>query len=241
MSVLTIAQNVANEAGFSSPSSLVGSSDEIAIQLLALINKETRFLSNKFDWQKLVTFGTFNFVSAQPTYPLPNDFNRFIPNTVWNNTARRPLIAPTSAEDYGIQSNYLISSGIDKMIYIANNLIYITPVPNSTDVINYQYITLKIFQTSLGVGKTAITLDTDITTVPEFLVELGVKLRFLVAKGLISPAELTAAYESQDYKDQLSSAISSDGFGRKNPINMNSGWGAYWLGAYTQDSNFPSG
>ena len=37
MSVLDIAQNVAKETGFTAPSSLVGSTDELAIQLLALI------------------------------------------------------------------------------------------------------------------------------------------------------------------------------------------------------------
>lgn len=240
MSILTIAQNVAMETGFTSPSSLVGSADENAIQLLALIKKETRALSDRYQWNKLIVRGTFNFVASQEAYPLPADFKDFIQKTIWNYTARRPLIAPITAEDYEIQKNYLITSGIDKMVHVYDGEMHITPVPSSTDTINYEYTTLNIYQTALGVGKPEITLDTDTTTIREFLVELGVKLRFLVAKGLVTPAELEKSFEKKDYDMQVENAILTDGFGSKNPINMNSRVNAFWMGAYTQDSNFPS-
>jgi hypothetical protein len=239
MSVLTIAQNVALETGFTSPSSLVGNNDEIAVQLLALIKKETRELSDRFPWQVLTIRGTFNFVNGQEEYTLPSDFKDFKQNTIWNYTARRPLIAPINAEDYEIQKNYLITSGIDKMVYVYNNKLYITPTPGSTDTINYEYTTLNIYRTAAGVGKAAITLDTDVTTIREYLVELGVKLRFLVAKGLITTAELPMSFEFQDYERQVQMAVFKDGFGQKT-LNMNNGGNAYWKAAYTQDSNFPS-
>jgi hypothetical protein len=86
MTVLTIAQNVAREAGFTAPTSLVGNADETAIQLLQLIKTETTDLSNgviagqatpmNFNWQALVKRATFNFVAAQETYSLPADFKR---------------------------------------------------------------------------------------------------------------------------------------------------------------------
>jgi len=239
MSILTIAQNVATATGFSSPTSVVGSADELAIQLLSLIREETRSLSDRFPWQKLVKRGTFPFVSGTESYILPTDFKDFIPGTIWNYTARRPLIAPISSQDYEIQKNYLISSGIDKMVYVYNNLIYITPTPSSADTINYEYTTLNIYQTSGGVGKAAITLDTDVTTIPEYLVEMGTKLRFLVAKSLISTAELQGSYEALDYEAQIQRAILKDGFGRKQ-LSMSGRSNAWWMGAYTQDSDYPS-
>ena len=240
MSVLTIAQNVAMETGFTSPSSLVGSADENSIQLLALIKKETRALSDRYEWNKLIVRGTFNFVNAQEAYDLPTDFKDYMPKTIWNYTARRPLIAPITAEDYEIQKNYLITSGIDKMVRVYDGQMHITPVPSSTDTINYEYTTLNIYQSAGGVGKPAITLDTDTTTIDEYLVELGVKLRFLVAKGLVTPAELEKSFEKKDYDMQLDHAILTDGFGSKNPINMSSRVNAFWMGAYTQDSDFPA-
>lgn len=243
MSILTIAQDVAMETGFTKPSSLVGNTDEIAVQLLALIKKETRALSDRFLWNKLVKRGTFNFVSGTDAYPIAtiaSDFKDFIPNTIWNYSARRPLIGPISPEDYEIQKNYLVTSAIDKMVYVYNNTVYITPTPSSTDTINFEYTTLNIYQTAVGVGKTDITLDTDVTTIREFLVELGVKLRFMVAKGLITTAELKNSFEYQDYTDQMQKAMLTDGFGQKPTISMSGGSSPYWTAASTQDSNFPS-
>ncbi len=239
MSILTLAQNVANAVGFTAPSSVVCNTDELAVQLLALIKEETRALSDRFPWQKLVKRGTFPFVSGTEAYALPSDFKDFIPYTIWNYTARRPLISPIDAQTFEMQKNYLISSGIDKMVYVYGNEIHITPTPTSTDTINYEYTTLNIYQTAGGTGKAAITLDTDVVTIGENLVEIGVKLRFLVAKALISTAELAGSYETLDYEAQVQRAMLKDGFGRKK-INMSGGGSPWWKGAYTQDSDWPA-
>lgn len=250
MSILTIAQNVAMETGFSSPASLVGSSDEFAIQLLALIKAEVFDLSNgviageqnpiDFNWQVLVKRGTFNFVANQEAYTLPTDFKDFIQKTIWNYTMRRPLLAPITPEDYEIQKNYLITSGIDKMIYVYNNQMYITPIPTSTDTINYEYTTLNIYNSSGGTGQKDIIADTDTCAINEKIVQLGVKFRFLIAKGLIPSTGFPSSFEYSNYNAAVQRAILKDGFGRKTPISMNGAGNAFWKAAYTQDSNFPS-
>lgn len=233
MSVLTIAQNVANETGFESPSFLIGNADPTAVQLLGLIKRETRSISDMFEWQALRIRGTFDFVDGQEAYPLPDDFKDYIPKTMWNFTSRRPIITPINAEDYEIQKNYLITSGIDKMAYIYDNQIFITPVPGEADTINFEYMTLNLYKTDLGIGIPDITADTDSPIVREYLVELGVKLRFLVAKGIDHTFELV------DYDRQVMKAIETDGFKQK-ILNMNSGGLSYWTAAYTQDSNYPA-
>lgn len=244
MSVLDIAQNVAKETGFTAPSSLVGNTDELAIQLLALIKNETRALSDRFPWQALVKRGTFNFVNGTEAYSLAtiaSDFKDFIPDTIWNYTSRRPLIAPISPQDYEIQKNYLITSAIDKMIYVYNNTIYITPTPGSTDTIYFEYTTLNIYKDNVvpPAGKAAITADTDSTVIREFLVQAGVKFRFMVAKGIILPGQIEVSAEYKDYEAQVQRAILTDGFGRKK-LKMSHRDNAYWMAAYTQDSSFPS-
>lgn len=233
MTILSIAQKIAQSTGFESPSFLVGNADPIAMQLLALIDDETRCLSDEFGWQALKIRTTFNFVANQQNYPVPTDFKNVVPNTMWNFTFRRPLIMPINAEEFEIQMNYLITSGIDKMVYIYQNQIWITPIPGSTDTINYEYYTLNIYQDGSGTGKPAITADTDVITIREYLVQLGTKVRFLNAKGIDN------SYEMQDYERQKLKAMEIDGFNQK-VINMNSGGYTYWKAAYTQDSNYPS-
>lgn len=250
MTVLTIAQNVAREVGFTAPTSLVGNADETAIQLLQLIKTETTDLSNgviagqsapmNFNWQSLVKRGTFNFVSSQETYSLPADFKDFIQKTIWNYSVRRPIIAPITAEEFEIQKNYLITSGIDKMIYIYANQIHVIPVPTSTDTINYEYTTTYIFQSSLGVGQTTIQADTDVCSISEYIIQLGVKLRYLITKSLINPENFSASFEYQNYIAAVQRAILKDGFGQKSPIRINGRRNAWWLGAHTSDSNWPA-
>jgi hypothetical protein len=239
MSILTIAQNVATEAHFNAPSTIVGNVDPTSQLLLLLIKRATTDISNSFRWSGLVKQGTFNFVNNQTNYTLASDYKEYIPMTMWDYTTRRPIIAPIDAEDYGIQTNYLITSGIDKMAYFYGNQVYITPVPSNTDTINYSYKTNNIFKSSGGSGQTTIIADTDTTIVPEYLVELSTKLRYLVSKGLITPELYQASYEKLDFEEQLQAAQKADGMGQKGTINMNTGGNAYWKAAYTQDSNFP--
>lgn len=244
MSVLDIAQNVAKETGFTSPSSLVGNTDEIAIQLLALIKNETKTLSDRWAWQILVKRATFNFVSGTEAYSLStiaSDFKDFIPDTIWNYTSRRPLIAPITASEFEIQKNYLVTSGIDKMVYVYGDQLHVTPTPSNTDTIYFEYTTKNIYNDGAAtpVGKSAITADTDVTTIPEYLVESGVKLRFMCAKGIIMPGNIAGSLEYVDYESQVERAILKDGFGRKK-LSMRGGGNSFWMAAYTQDSNFPS-
>lgn len=241
MTVLSIAQNVAKRVGFTAPTSLVNNSDELAVQLLALIKEETRALSDRFPWQALRKRYSFNFVNGTDNYVLPSDFKDYIEKTIWDTTGRRPLIGPISAEEYEIQKDYLITTAVYKMFYIYNDTMYITPTPGDTNTIKYQYTTLNIYKSTLGVGKADITADTDTTTLREYMIELGVKLRFLVTKGIIMPENLKASFEYQDYMDEIARAIKHDGFGRNNPINMNNRGVAWWRAAYTPDSSWPQG
>lgn len=252
MSVLTIAQRVARAAGFTAPSSLVGSTDETAIQLLELIKEETTNLSDgviagrdnsiDYNWQVLVKRGTFNFASGAEAYDVPVDFKDYIPNTMWNYTAKRPIIVPINAEEFEVQKNYLTTTGIDKMIYFYADQMHVVPNPSATatDTINYEYTTTYIYQSSGGTGQTDILADTDVTTISENIVLLGVKFRFLQAKGIIPTSSYMNSLEYQNYVSAVQRAMYKDGMGQKRPISFNRRGRAFWLAAYTQDSDYPA-
>jgi hypothetical protein len=328
MSILSMVQNIAADAGFQAPSYVVGNNDEIAVQLLSQINRETVRLSNEFFWQKLVQNYVFNFLNGQNSYALPSDFNFILPNTIWNQSGRQPIICPLTPEDYQLQLNYLVTSAYYKMVYVYGNLMYVTPVPSgyqteilgnnafstnaaapntievtvasgslykigqqvtisgatafgtltaaqinliatpitnivgniisytttgtagtatgggtaasvgAGDVVVYQYCSINYYQNALGGFQSSILSDSDTTRVPEYIVELGAKLRFLVAKGLVTSEEMENSYEKKDYDFQIKRQMMIDGIGQKT-IHCQTGGTAYWLAAYTQDSNWP--
>lgn len=248
MSVLTIAQNVAKETGFTVPSTLVSNTDEIAVQLLALITAETTDLSKgvvagrvvDFDWQVLMTRGTITFVDGTEAYNFPADYDAsFVPETMWNNTTGRPIIIPISPQQFEVQKNYLIGSGIDYMAYVYGNQFHFSPTPSSTDSIVYEYKSTNYFRTvTTGAAKAAITADTDYTALNENIIKLGVKFRFLQAKGLIPTIGYEQCFEYKNYNAAVDQAILKDGAGR--PIlTMSNRLNPWWLAAHTQDSNWP--
>lgn len=250
MSVLSIAQSVARETGFTVPSALVGNADEIAVQLLALITAETTNLSQgiiaggeivpDFFWQSLVTRGTITFVNGTEAYNFPSDYNSsFVPQTMWNNTTGRPVIIPLNPRQFEIQKNYLVTSGIDHMVYVYGDQFHFVPTPSSTDSIVYEYISTNYFRAVTTLTpKAAITVDTDLTAINENIVKLGVKVRFLQAKGQLPALGYQNTFEYKDYRAAVERAMLNDGAG-KPIITMSNSTDAWWLAAYTPDSNWP--
>jgi hypothetical protein len=86
MSLLTIAQNVADFTGFERPSTVVGNTDPIARQLFAFINREGKQLMRSNNWPVLLKEHTFNTVNGTQSYDLPTDYDRSVGSTMYNRT-----------------------------------------------------------------------------------------------------------------------------------------------------------
>ena len=81
MSLLTIAQTVADFTGFERPSTVSGNTDPVARQLLVFINREGKQLMRATNWPILSKEHTFNTASGTQNYALPTDFDRFVSGT----------------------------------------------------------------------------------------------------------------------------------------------------------------
>jgi hypothetical protein len=68
MSLLTIAQNVADFTGFERPTTVVGNSDPIARQLLVFINREGKQLMRSHNWPILLKEHTFSTSNGTQSY-----------------------------------------------------------------------------------------------------------------------------------------------------------------------------
>jgi hypothetical protein len=86
MSLLTVAQAVAEETGLPSPSAVIGSSSKQVKQLLRLINRSGRILAKK-NWTVLQREHTFQTVNGTTSYSLPSDFERMLDQTAWDRTS----------------------------------------------------------------------------------------------------------------------------------------------------------
>lgn len=186
MSLLTICQNVAKEAGFSAPASIISSTDKTAIQLLALANRAGKLLARKA-WQVLQKEYTFNLVAAQASYAFPPDLNYFRDYAIWDRTQYWSLRGSLTAQEWQAYKSGLQSTTPRQRFRVWKGALYIDPTPSSTDSMVIEYVS-KYWVAATGaptVGvRDSFTVDTDVSLIDENAIEMDTLWRFLNRKGL---------------------------------------------------------
>ena len=202
MSLLTLVQQVAARLSLPRPSSVVNSADANVLLLFGLANEEGAELASTFDWQVLTqeyTFVTLN----QPvqTSGLPSDLDRVIPNTTWNRTTNRPLIGPISPQAWQRMMAFPSISLPDIAFRTRGSQFLTYPSPPGGQTVAFEYVSQSWAQSAQGSPLAAYTADTDVAILPETLMALGLRWRFLKSKGL-DYAEDFRTYEEQKARAQ---------------------------------------
>jgi hypothetical protein len=197
MSLLTIVQSVAGRLSLPVPSTVVGSSDKQVVQLLALANEEGIALAGRYPWQALVVEQTFTTqASPAQSAALPADFDRFIANSFFNRSTRRPIAGPITPRQWQwIQAQPVYSTACLAFRERTGQFL-IAPTPPAGETIAYEYISRNWAKSSGGAAQAAFLADGDTALLAEELIGLGLRWRFLRAKGL-DYAEEMASYERE--------------------------------------------
>jgi len=218
--LLGLIQTVCNELGLNAPTSVVGNVDAQIIQLLALANREGKEFAlapTPFTfWQALRGEYIFNWQNTIESYALPSDYEYFAPSTAWNRTTRWQLLGPLTPQEWQILKSGLSPTGPRTRYRIINNRIYFDPIPSSTDQIVFEYCKNTWCQSSAAVAQAAWANDLDTYLLDEDCFILGLKMRFLQAKGL------SYDQERQDYREAKERVISRDSVARPVVLNANS-------------------
>ena len=206
MSLLSIVQDVSGRLSLPIPSAVVGSSDKQVIQLLALANEEGRSLAGRCAWQALVEEQTFTTVAASAQgAALPADFDRFVPNSFFNRSTRRPMAGPITPRQWQwIQAQPVYSTACLAFRERTGQFL-IAPTPPAGETIAYEYVSRNWAQGSGGAAQAAFLADGDVALLDEELIGLGLRWRFLRAKGL------DYAEEMASYERELEQAVARDG------------------------------
>lgn len=220
MSLLTICQNVAGEAGFGIPGSIVGNTDDTAVLLLKLVNRAGGLLARK-PWEILQKDYTFNLVNGTDNYAFPADLGWFQDYTMWDRNQFWALRGGLNATDWQALKSGVQSTTPRQRFRVWKGRIYIHPVPANTDAMVIEYISNQWSTGLPGPGpKSSMTLDADTALIDEFTLEMEVLWRFLNRKGM--------AYAEE--KDQAERRI-ADMFGNdvpREPRNFGGDWEYPW-------------
>lgn len=159
-------------------------------------------------------------VFAVESYALPSDFAYLIAQTEWDRNFRWQLLGPIDAQEWQVIKSGISPVGPRMRMRIMQGRFYINPVGSSssvyTDTIAYEYVSNQ-WVAATGAptvgAKTAYALDTDVSILPEDLIVLSLKWRYLRAKGLDYEEEF------DQYEEKLDRTIGRSASNRSLPLN----------------------
>jgi hypothetical protein len=204
MTLLSVVSDASKRLGLGSRSSVVGSTDENAIQLLALAQEEGKTLARRHEWQVLQTEYTFPTVISTASYALPSDFDRILKETVFNRTSRRRMVGDLTPSQWQETQASLVTM-VNPAFRIRGNLFLISPTPSAVETIAYEYVSKKWCQSNTSVGQVAWLADTDTGLLDEDLMTLGLIWRYRKAKGLDYGDDMNT------YEMEVAKSILNDG------------------------------
>lgn len=146
MSIATVIQNVANEAGYTVESNILTSTETTTKQLLAIANRINRDIFEAYPWPKCFASGSITLVNGQATYQLPAAFSYYHYETFWNSSTRWRVLGPMTEQEYAEIRGF----GLNTTVYqrfqirgISNSELLISPTPGASyngNIIIFEYI-----------------------------------------------------------------------------------------------------
>lgn len=196
----TVAQVVSKAARqlglvFSNIANPLASTDPNIQQLVALLQGLGEELARQHAWTQLERLGTLSVVSGgAASFALPTDFQRIIDQTQWNATQRMPTSSGLTPQQWEQLRAVPEATSNWYKLRIFGGVINITPAPQATETIYYEYRSAWwVAETSGAVPNTSeiVAFDDELWFDIQVLVT-GLKLAFRREKGFNTTAEQAA-------------------------------------------------
>lgn len=155
---------------------------------------------------------------SQGAYAMPSDFEYFVQRSFWDGSLRWELLGPISAQEKQVLRYGVSPTGPRRRFYVRNNRMFFDPVPETdNETIAYDYFSNAWCQSSAGVAQTRWAADDDIYNLDEDCFVMGMKWRYLRAKGM------DYGQEKVDYDADCMRVLARDGGNRALPLGASSG------------------
>jgi hypothetical protein len=205
MTMLTVIQNFCRRTNLPVPATVYGSTDSQVLQLMALLEEEGNDLAARGSWQGLTFEASHTSLALEDQGAIAtiasNGFRYILNETLWDRTSRLPVSGPMDSKDWQMMKA-LVATGPRYRHRIRGGKLLVNPAPPAGDAWYFEYVSQNWILGVDGVTyKQYFTLDTDTILLPETLVLMGLRWRWLREKGL-DYAELFNTYEAQ-VKDAL--------------------------------------
>lgn len=205
MTLLTIVQNAADETQGPRPGSVAGNADPAAQTYLRLLNSAGTHLMKTVAWQTLRKEQTFTAVAgSEQTGALPNDFDRFVPETFWDRTNRVLVSGPQTPTRWQAMQAGGYNDHYPRFIYRGGS-VFVSPDASGGESMAFEYVSNQWCQDSGSTGQTAFAADTDTGILDEELLTLALIYRYTVSEGME-----TAMVARENFERHLNTLIKND-------------------------------
>ena len=197
LTLLQIVQEVAGSLNLPVPTSVVGNTDPDPILFFNLAKQEGRELARRHDWQDLVVEHTWTSTATEAqSSALPSDYDHLVPDVeIWDRSSNQKYIGPVSSVEW-MRLNTGISGGVAGWWRIIGGVLNVYPAPSAGQTFALEYVSKNWCESSVGTGQAVWAADTDVPVIPDYLFPLGLRWRWLRAKGM-DYAEEMATYERE--------------------------------------------
>lgn len=195
--------------GLPAPTTIVGSADKTALQLLALANELGIELIGDGKWQAFYREYHITTAIGVDTYPLPEDLDGFIADSQWNRTTRLPAIGPLEEYEWQmLKARQLAGTTFTMLFRISEGNIVFYEVPSTVQDIYMSYTGKGWVRSAALAYQDNILADDDSILYDPTLFKMGLKLKWREAKGFDTSAAAKRFY------DMLAKAKAKDKPGR---------------------------
>ncbi|MEC9266712.1 MAG: hypothetical protein VX464_11685 [Pseudomonadota bacterium] len=237
---LQICQAVASDVGFPRPATVIGASDETAIRLAAVADREGRALARRYAWQSLTKEGTFlaqaqenqgtwgSLGSGSADY---SDLDRLIPNTFWDRTENIKVFGPLDPQEYQALKS-ATTSGPYWSFRIRGDSVLSYPNPTAGNTVAFEYISKYWVDTDGdGVGEAdSWQADTNTPILNDELLILGMTWRFKKSIGEDYQEDF------QVYEQEVANAMARSGSART--LDLSGSGATFRAGIFAPEGNW---
>lgn len=171
-------------SSFNVPNFIVGNEDDTAKTLLACAKDVGEELVRDHDWQELFRTATVNTVASTSLYDLPADYEKAVPDTMWNTETFRRMKGATPQRSWAAITNSQVDPGLTFFWRLYGKQIQLEPAPSSIFTFNYEYLSNRYCTDADGDEIEEWTNDTDQPILRHDLYVAGIRYYFLKSKNL---------------------------------------------------------
>ena len=199
MNLLSMCQKFAKRTNIKVPGEVLGSGNPQIQQLYNLLEEEGNDLAQRGDWQELTNEATHTTLAVENQGTIKsiasNGFSYIKNGTIWDRSLQLPVYVVDGTDWQQVKA--IAVTGPRYQARIRGGNLIANPVPVAGNTWAFEYMTYNWIQDSAGANDAQyFAADTDVPVLPEELLLLGLRWRWLREKGL-EYSEAFRTYEGQ--------------------------------------------